>query len=736
MTSNIDKKEGDFMYNFDLTQLKHKVEPSKFNWYAKSKSGDEISFTNFSMLKNGKPFILVCGEMQPTRTDNRFWEESILKMKSGGLNAVSFYTHWLHIEKRPGEFDFTGNNDLRKFILLCKKHGMYAVPRIGPFFNSEATHGGLPSWLYGQPVEERSNDERYLFYVERFYNELGKQFEGLYFKDDGPIISIQLENEYEHAPGSWNLFYWFGCDTVKKGSCGESHMIKLKELAIKAGMEVPYFTCTGWGSPIPKGEMLPTYGVYAYLGRGGPSNASTFVETRENFEYPLAFCELGGGYPTQYNWRPVLPPETVEVSLFTRVACGGNITGIYMYHGGINPQSYERFYGSSQKMNLMSYDFNAPISEYGMLRESYFRVKPIQQFLCDFSTELGTMFPVYQPKYIEPKNTEDLRYMVRTDGKSGFLFINNFQDKLTLPERKDVKITLNTKQGDMVIPKTRGMTIKSDEMLILPFEMDLNGVNLKYATTQPSFKMDNNTYIFFAHEGTNPEYAFEGEETIEGKNIKTEYIDGITYVYPTDLGLDCIFNVGDVKIITITAKQARHTYKISSNKIVITDSGLLMCDNKIKLIDFNNDLSAVVFDSNNKKIDTYKHECEKISITPQIEKISDDKIVIHLTEEQFQNLNDVYLKLNYTGDLARIFHDGLLVGDNLNNGTDWLISLKRYKEFVTGKGLFIRLSPRNPEVEEDFDGITFLLKKKEEGDQDVGFNTVDLLAEYAHEFCV
>jgi len=138
-----------------------------------------------------------------------------------------------------------------------------------------------------------------LFYVERFYNELGKQFEGLYFKDGGPIISIQLENEYEHAPALWDVFYVYGCELVNKGDGGESHMIKLKELAMKAGMDVPFFTCTGWGSPVPKGEMLPTYGCYAYLGDGGPSSCSTFCEIKTEFEYPLAFSELGGGAPAQ-----------------------------------------------------------------------------------------------------------------------------------------------------------------------------------------------------------------------------------------------------------------------------------------------------------------------------------------------------------------------------------------------------------------------------------------------------
>ena len=722
------------MFQLDLTKQKHRVEPCRFPWYSKSKNGDEIRFSNFAILKNGVPFSLVCGEMQPTRTDCRFWEESILKMKSGGINAVSFYTHWLHIEKRPGEFDFSGNNDLRRFILLCKKHGMYAIPRIGPFVNSEAMHGGLPSWLYGQPVDERSNDEGYLFYVERFYKALGEQFEGLYFKDDGPIISVQLENEYEHASSLWNLFYWSGCDLVKKGDDGESHMRKLKELAIKAGMDVPYFSCTGWGSPIPKGEMLPTYGCYAFLGRGGPSDSSTFREIREEFEYPLAFCELGGGYPTQHSWRPVIPPESVSVAVFTRVACGGNITGVYMYHGGINPTNYDRFYGCSPAMNLMSYDFNAPISEYGLLRESYFVTKPIHHFLGEFGDVLGEMFPVYQPTYVEPTNEKDLRWMARTNGKSGFLFINNFQDKLVLPDRENVQLCLTTADGEVIIPRRAGMTVKSGEMLVLPFEMELDGTLLKYATTQPLFKLDNHTHIFFAHDGTAPEYAFAGEIEISGRNVETEYADGVTYVHPTKPGFDCVFTAGEATVVTLSSHQACHCYKIASDKVAFTEHTLLSTEDKVTLIGQDAHLSMDVFDAVSGTVTTVAHHCAEITVNPELQTFGADKLVLRLSEESFDGANDLYLKLNYTGDLARIFHNGLLVGDNFNQGIDWLISLKCYKQFVTDHGLFIRLTPRDAEVENDFDGITFLLKKKEGQEESVAFNAVEVIPEYACEF--
>jgi len=158
------------------------------------------------------------------------------------------------------------------------------------------------------------------------------------------------------------------------------------------------------------------------------------------------------------------------------------------------------------------------------------------------------MLPIYQTNYVEPTNTKDLRYMVRANGNAGFLFINNYQDRLTLPDRTNVQICLNTENGDVVIPQNREMEIKSDEMLILPFGMEMGEICLKYATVQPLFYMDDQTYIFFAHEGTQAEYAFLGQWFITSDKVRTEYNEGITYVYPSALGLDCSFQIGNVNI--------------------------------------------------------------------------------------------------------------------------------------------------------------------------------------------
>ncbi|HEX2621035.1 MAG TPA: beta-galactosidase, partial [Phototrophicaceae bacterium] len=157
--------------------------------------GHSIELTSYYMLQNGKPCIPVMGEFHFSRYSEAFWEEELLKMKAGGIDIVATYVFWNHIEEDEGVFDWSGNRNLRRFVELCDRHQLQVIVRIGPFDHGECRNGGFPDWLYGRPFPLRSNDPRYLAYVERLYGEIAKQLVGLFFKDAGPIIGIQLDNE-------------------------------------------------------------------------------------------------------------------------------------------------------------------------------------------------------------------------------------------------------------------------------------------------------------------------------------------------------------------------------------------------------------------------------------------------------------------------------------------------------------------------------------------------------------
>ncbi len=744
----------------DLRNLPPVVPVGKNSWGGVNPKGDRITVTSQSVEFNGKPLILVAGELHPTRTDEASWEESILKMKAGGLNTVSMYVLWNHIEQDPGVFDFTGNRNLRQIVKLCAKHGVWVWLRVGPFCNAEVLAGGLPAWLYGQPVKERSNDPGYLFYVERLYRELGKQFKGLMFKDGGPVIAIQCENEYEHATPFWDNPFP-GAGGGNKGSDGESHMMKLKALAIKAGLIAPLYTCTAWGSPVPEGEFLATWGCYAYLGPGGPTDTSTFGFGNYARKYPLAFCELGGGTPAQSTWRPIVPPESVEVGVFTRVACGGNLTGIYMYHGGSNPLGKHGYLNVSGGLPIISYDFQAPIGEYGQTKPSYYHLRPIQQFLQDFGDLLSPMVTVWPEDSVTPENTTDLRYIARANGNSGFLFLNNFQDKLVLPDRTDVQVTLQLKDEALVLPSGKGLTLKSNIMAILPFNLPLGGANLKYATAQLMTKLVADgrlNYVFFAPTGMATEYLFDAATVtaVTGTAAQVTGDGGAWRVTVKQPGTSCVFDVTPTsgkpfRVLTLTHEQARHCLKVNdlggTERLVLSDHAVISTRDTLRVSAIGCEkLEVSIYPNPSGVLHTaggalrgtsdgvftrYSVVLPKHKSKAKLQKVSPDKLVINLPAAEFAGTNDLFLRMSYSGDRGWAFIDGKLVADNFNNGTPWEIGLKRWQQGIDKSGLFVRIVPWSGDSSKIiFDGITF---KSPEASTDnaAAFTDVQIVPEYA-----
>jgi hypothetical protein len=122
--------------------------------------------------------------------------------------------------------------------------------RVGPFAHGECRNGGLPDWLYGRPFALRSNDAGYLRYVQRLYGEIGRQLRGQFYQDGGPIIAVQLENEYMHASAPWEVVARQSHERVTSGADGTEHMRVLKELARQADLNAPFYTSTGWGGAL------------------------------------------------------------------------------------------------------------------------------------------------------------------------------------------------------------------------------------------------------------------------------------------------------------------------------------------------------------------------------------------------------------------------------------------------------------------------------------------------------
>ena len=200
-------------------------------------AGKEIRVNNLYMEEGGIPQLPVMGEIHYNRMDSRYWKDALLKMKASGIDIVATYCIWSLHEEFEGELSWEGQLNLRRFVELCKKLDMKVHLRFGPYCNAEIKNGGLPDWIVNNKnLVTRSNDPLYLEYTRRWYQAVYDQVKGLLWKDGGPIMALQLENEY-----------------VRPGMI-ISHLLNLKKMAVEIGFDVPVYSMTHWmDSEYPKG---------------------------------------------------------------------------------------------------------------------------------------------------------------------------------------------------------------------------------------------------------------------------------------------------------------------------------------------------------------------------------------------------------------------------------------------------------------------------------------------------
>lgn len=526
--------------------------------------GGSIEVNSFYMLRNGKPMLPVTGEFHYSRYPAEQWEQAILKMKAGGLTIIPTYVFWNIHEEKEGVFDWNGNRDLRRFVELCKKHDMDVIVRIGPFCHGEIRNGGLPDWLFARPVEVRSNDVNYLKYVERLYNEIAVQLKKLYYKDGGPIIGVQIENEHQHSAAPWAIQYpgeqrdmtaatydssitMIGVSeqhqNITMSELGDLHMRTLKQMAEKAGIITPLYTATGWGMAAVIGnEALPVTAAYTYPFWAKPSmspfclfkdiqRVPDYSPVRyDTDKYPSFCAEMGVGIQMVYRSRPIVKAEAAEALMVRTLGSGANGIGYYMYHGGSTPKQNNGvgfFSDDGMGMPKISYDYQAPIGEFSLVRDSYQNLRILHTFLKDFGSILAPMETVLPEGYekITPDNRETLRYAARMKEDAGFIFMTNFQDHDTARfDQTDLQLKLKLKKQTLIIPSSKTFTLKKDQSVILPFNLSMEGALLKYSTTQLLAKVEEKNavhYFFFAPEGLRTEYSFDKSTLSSGKEFYT-----------------------------------------------------------------------------------------------------------------------------------------------------------------------------------------------------------------------
>lgn len=683
--------------------------------------GGTIDVNNYYMSRDGKPVVAVCGEFHYSRYPEDQWEQEIIKMRAGGINVLPTYVFWSLHEPNEGEWVWTGNRNLRRFFELCKKHGMDVIVRIGPFGHGEIRNGAIPDWVLAKNLDIRSNDPKYLAYADKLYKQIAKQIEGLYYKDGGPIIGCQIENEHQHSAAPMAIEYNgepvrdFTAASYDKGitklgvsvqdanistsQLGDEHMKTLLKMAQDAGIITPLYTATGWGNAaVIDGKAIPVTSAYTYPTWFPDQRKSEFCLFKDLWhnpdyspvrynpvDYPSAAAEMGVGIQMVYDKRPICTPEAAE-ALMTRVlGSGSNIIGYYMYHGGSTPlmEGNTQFY-SDQPMGLpkVSYDFQAPLGEFGLEAPSYRPLRVIHNFLDDFADRLAPMQSVFPEnvKTMTPENREDLRYAARmTHSGEGFLFLINTQDHdLGRHDQKDIQVRLNLPSEVLDIPAKGGFTLPKNTSAILPFNFDMDGAKLKYATAQPMMKIDDNGtphYFFTVHDGMVPEYVFD-RNSVKGKADFMNVIPGYksTFTVKTADGRK-------VKITTLPYAEALNAVKVNG-KLLVTSATVLPENGNVKLLSLGNPTFEYVSYPSKQGFKSKTMTVDAVAPEFTVDKSVPCRMEVSFTEtpDSKPQVNEYFLNVPYTGDVAMAFMDNAMILDHFWQGEPWKIGLKRFSD--------------------------------------------------------
>jgi beta-galactosidase len=306
-------------------------------------------------LKDGKPYQVISAEMHYVRIPRAYWRDRLRKAKAMGLNTITTYAFWNAHEPRPGVYDFTGQNDLAAFIRAAQAEGLDVILRPGPYVCAEWELGGYPSWLLkDRSLVLRSTDPKYTAAVERWMVRLGQEVRPLLLRNGGPIIAVQLENEY----GA------FGAD--------KTYLEGLEATYRRAGLADGVLFTSNQASDLAKGS-LPHLPSVVNFGSGGAENAVAKLEAfrpdgvRMVGEYWAGWFDKWGEDHHETDGRK----EAEELRFMLR---RGYSVSLYMFHGGTTfgwMNGADSHTGADYHPDTTSYDYDAPLDEAGNPRYKY-----------------------------------------------------------------------------------------------------------------------------------------------------------------------------------------------------------------------------------------------------------------------------------------------------------------------------------------------------------------------------
>lgn len=617
---------------------------------SKNPKGETVEVDRYGFIINGKRQVPVMGEIHYARVPQKDWRREIRKMRAGGVTIIATYCFWIHHEENEGEWNWTGNRSLNRFLQICKEENMPVVLRVGPFCHGEVYQGGFPVWIVKKAMENpkeyklRSQAPGFMAATRRLYKNIFAQAEDMLWKNGGTVIGMQLENE---CRGPW------------------SYYMALKNMAVEIGFDLPFYTRTGWPKLNGKetfGEMLPLYGDYAdgfwdrnltdmpgeypaafimkdtrlsavIATEALGNNQSTTME-QSDLAYPYLTCELGGGMMPSYHRRINITGNEAFPLAICKLGSGSNLPGYYMYHGGTNPYNPKHTMAETQQtdvtnyndMPLMTYDFQCPLGEMGQPNlNSFHQTRILHQFLADWGEKLATMT-------VDSLSEHYAR-------RGCFEFYNDY-------------VRIHNEEGNA---------------WVRPLLMPWRGATVT-ANAQP-FCHIGDTLVFVPIKGMKPKVK------VRGKKVPWRML---------------------------SSEEARRAFKINGKlHFARHDGGILYTDTDGNIVEeywfTERDITNVAtLSAKADKPRTVTMGRQKVAAMPteadfdkaQIYKLDIQK----LASETGLNINEAdscFLAIDYAGDCARVYADEKLVADNFWNGKTMLVRLSD----VIGKNAELRILP-------------------------------------------
>lgn len=316
-----------------------------------------LSKDNF--LLDGKPLQLISGEIHPARIPREYWRHRIQMVKAMGCNTIAAYVFWNYHEATEGKFDYTtGNRDIAAFIKICQEEKMWVLLRPGPYVCAEWDFGGLPVYLLKYPdIKIRCLDSRYMAATERYIHSLATVVKPLQCVNGGPILMVQVENEY----GS------YGND--------KNYLEALRQLWIKNGIKVPFYTADG-----PTAFMLEAGHLKgAAIGLDSGSSDADFEQAKKSDpDAPVFSSETYPGWLTHWGEKWAKPDTNDLKKEIAYLLKNKRSFNFYVIHGGTNfdfTAGANAFSPVQYQPDLTSYDYDAPIDEQGNATPKYYMLR-------------------------------------------------------------------------------------------------------------------------------------------------------------------------------------------------------------------------------------------------------------------------------------------------------------------------------------------------------------------------